>query len=320
MICRYQLLMIAALLFLSTAFSGCAAQADTKNADGRLQIVTTIFAPCDFARAIAAEHADVTMLLPPGAESHTFEPTPQDIIKIQNCDLFIYTGGVTDVWAADILNSLNTENLRTLKLLDCVETVAEEIVEGMETEDEPAHNEQASAELDEHVWTSPKNAALIVQEISDAICEIDAENAGDYTKNTTGELAALAALDAEFAQIASEAARKTIVFGDRFPFRYFADAYGLSYFAAFPGCAAETEPSAATVAFLIDKINAEKIPVVFHQEMSDGKMAETVSEATGAKIRLFHACHNVSKEELAAGATYLSLMRQNAEALKEALY
>jgi zinc transport system substrate-binding protein len=179
--------------------------------------------------------------------------------------------------------------------------------------------DEEGAAYDEHVWTSPKNAALIVRAIADALCEIKQENAGDYKINSENYLAELNALDAEFQSIVNHAARKTIVFGDRFPFRYFADAYGLDYFAAFPGCAAESEPSAQTVAFLIDKVKTENIPVIFHQEMSNGKMAETICEATGAKIALFHACHNVSKDEFASGATYLSLMRQNATVLKEAL-
>lgn len=181
------------------------------------------------------------------------------------------------------------------------------------------HEEEEEHELDEHVWTSPKNAKLIVQKISDALCALDPDNAATYKANTTSYLGELDELDAAFQAVVDGAVRKTLVFGDRFPFRYFADAYGLEYFAAFPGCSTETEASAKTVAFLIDKVKDESIPVVFNVELSNQKMANTISESTGAKVLLLHACHNVSKAEFESGVTYLDLMKQNVENLKEAL-
>ncbi|MDR3238528.1 MAG: metal ABC transporter substrate-binding protein, partial [Clostridiales bacterium] len=170
-----------------------------------------------------------------------------------------------------------------------------------------------------HVWTSPRNAKRIAQKISDTLCEADALNAELYRQNTAAYLAKLDELDAQFQAVVDSAARKTIVFGDRFPFRYFADAYGLEYFAAFPGCSTETEASAATVAFLIDKINTEKIPVIFHIELSNGKMANAISEATGAEARLLHSAHNITKADFQAGKTYLDIMTANVDVLKEAL-
>ncbi|MFT4144044.1 MAG: metal ABC transporter substrate-binding protein, partial [Mobilitalea sp.] len=191
--------------------------------------------------------------------------------------------------------------------------------EHADEENETEESADLEHEYDEHVWTSPKNAKLIVQKILDTICEVDEVNQDTYKKNTMEYLAKLDELDQAFQTVVDEASNKTIVFGDRFPFRYFADAYGLSYFAAFPGCSTETEASAATVAFLIDKIKAESIPVIFHVELSNNKMADAISEATGAKVLLLHACHNVSKTEFENGVSYLDLMYQNVENLKEAL-
>ncbi|HWS28904.1 MAG TPA: metal ABC transporter substrate-binding protein [Clostridia bacterium] len=316
------LCMALSALFAATMLLGCgkaAAPADNGD-DGKISVVATIFPPYDFAREIAGEKADITMLLPPASESHSFEPTPQDVIKIQNCDVFIYVGGESDEWVNDVLSSMDTSNMKIVTLMDCVETVEEEIIEGMQDEEEePAEGEAEEPEYDEHVWTSPRNAKLIVQKISDTLCEVDPANAGSYRENTTAYLARLDELDAQFQAVMDNAARKTIVFGDRFPFRYFADAYGLECFAAFPGCSTETEASAATVKFLIDKINAEKIPVVFHIELSNEKIANAISEATGAEVKLLHACHNISKADFEAGKSYIDLMTANVEALKEAL-
>jgi zinc transport system substrate-binding protein len=307
-----------ALLISACVFAGCGAQ-NTPAADtGKLNVVTTTFAPYDFVREIAGDKADITMLLPPAAESHSYEPTPQDIIKIQNCDVFIYVGGESDEWVNEILSSMDTAKMKIITLMDCVEVVEEDVVEGMQEEAEESEDAD-EPEYDEHVWTSPRNAKLIVQKISGALCEADAGNADAYEQNTAAYSAQLDELDGKFQAVTSDAARKTIVFGDRFPFRYLADAYGLTYFAAFPGCSTETEASAATVKFLIDKINAEKIPVVFHIELSNEKMANTISEATGAKVRLLHACHNISKDDFEAGVSYLDIMSANVDALKEAL-
>lgn len=282
----------------------------------KFSVVATIFAPYDFARAVAGDSADVAMLLPPGSESHSFEPTPQDIIRIQNSDAFIYVGGESDAWVDGVLSSMDTTNMRIVTLMDCVEAVEEEHVEGMQADE---HEDEHEPEYDEHVWTSPRNAKRIVRKIADALCEADPANADAYRLNATAYEGELDALDAQFQAVVDDAARKTIVFGDRFPFRYLADAYGLSYFAAFPGCSTETEASAATVKFLIDKVRAEQIPVVFHVELSNARMADAIAEDTGARVLLLHACHNISKADFDAGRTYLGIMAANVDALKEAL-
>jgi zinc transport system substrate-binding protein len=288
------------------------------NNNGKPTVVTTIFPPYDFVREIAGSQVNLTMLLPPGAESHSFEPTPQDIIRIQNSDMFIYVGGESDAWVDRILSSMDTTKMKIVSLMDCVEVVEEILVEGMQEEEE--EGEEGEIEYDEHVWTSPRNAKLIVQKISEALCEVDPVNASAYRANTADYLKELDALDLAFRNVVDNSKRKTFVFGDRFSFRYFADAYGLGYFAAFPGCSTETECSAATLAFLINKVKNENIPVVFHIELSNEKIADTVCEATGAQKRLFHAAHNVTRREFEGGATYLDIMKGNTETLKEALW
>lgn len=297
----------------------CGDSLGQKNEDGKLSVVTTIFPQYDFVRQIAGDNVQLTMLLKPGAESHTYEPTPQDIVKIQECDLFIYNGGEGDVWVDSILESLD-KKVDTIALMDCVETVEEEIVEGMQEEEhDHEHEDEAEPELDEHVWTSPVNAEKIVSVISEKLCEKDNDNAETYKTNTDKYLSELEKLDEKFKEIVSGGKRRTMVFGDRFPFRYFADAYDIEYFAAFPGCSSESEPSASTIAFLIDKIEKENIPVIFSIEFSSKKIANTLSEATSAQILEFHSCHNVTTEDLKNGETYVSIMSKNADNLEKSL-
>ncbi|GHV84932.1 periplasmic divalent manganese/zinc-binding lipoprotein [Spirochaetia bacterium] len=310
------------VLVTLAALSACSGKSGQKqDVKKGISVVTTIFPPFDFVRSVAGtpagnktEGIQLTMLLKPGSESHSYEPTPQDIITIQNCDVFIYVGGESDDWVNRVLNSLDKPKMKIVTLMDCVELVEEEIVEGMEVEEE----EEEKA-YDEHVWTSPRNAKLIVQKIAGVLCEVDAANAARYRINMNAYLRELDALDAAFREIVREGSGDTLIFADRFPFRYFTETYGLKYYAAFPGCSTETEPSAATVAFLINKVRAEKIPVVFTIEFSNGRMADAVTEASGAEKRLFHSAHNISRDELAAGVHYLGIMRQNTEALRAAL-
>jgi zinc transport system substrate-binding protein len=306
--------MLAAILY---GAGGCKQNKNAvmRNANGKINVTVTNFPPYDFVRQIAGDRVNLTMLLPPAAESHSFEPSPKDIITIQNSDIFIYAGGESDSWADRILESVNADKMKILAMINTVDAVEEEIVEGMEEEDE----EEETA-YDEHVWTSPQNAILIVNAITELLCETDSTNAAFFRQNAQNYTNQLYELDKQFQSAVNGAKRKVIVFADRFPFRYFADAYGLSYFAAFPGCSTETEPSAATVAFLIKKIRDEKIPIVFHIELSNERMADTISWETGAKKLLLHACHNITKRDFEAGLGYLDFMRRNVENLREALY
>ena len=295
-----------------------------------MQIVATIFPQYDFARQIVGDYADVYMLLKPGEEIHSYEPTPQDIKMIQNSDLFIYTGGENDVWVENILSSLGDEGPRSVRLLDLVETSAEVHLEGMmeekgdhdhadesddhaEDHDHDDHADEAvdhtedhdyddhddesddhaedhshnhfEEEPDEHVWTSPENCVILIEKLTDIICGTDPSHEEAYRRNGDAYRSAFEELDREYREMADSAARRTILFGDRFPFLYLARELDLTCYAAFSGCSAESEPSAATIAFLIDKAVEEKLPVVFKIEFSNGNIASAVSEAAQKKLR-----------------------------------
>jgi len=315
----FVLLCVVVLLFL---FPGCR-RSRAPDREGKLNVVSVIFPTYDFVRVIAQDRVNLSILLPPGSESHSYEPSPRDIIAIRECDLFIYPGGEGAKWVDRILDSLDKKTMKILKLLDLVEAVEEEIVEGME-DDEDDHDHEHEHEdepvLDEHVWTSPKNAIILAAAIAEALMNLDSANADFYRQNAADYTAKLAELDSGFMSVMEGAKRNTIIVGDRFPFRYLADAYNLEYFAAFPGCSSETEPSAATIAFLINKTRSESIPVVFHIELSNEKIADAISEATGAKKLLLHSGHNVTKKEFDGGANYLDLQKANMVNLKEALW
>lgn len=307
-------LALTMLLVVCFVCVSCGSYADQEErAD--ISVVTTAFPAYDFARQITGGEAQIIMLLPPGAEIHSFEPSPQDMIQIKDCDVFLWIGGQSETWVERVLSSMDTENMRILSMLDCVDLVEEEIVEGMQDD-----GKAEGIEYDEHVWTSPKNAARIVEQMRDLLAEVDPANADEYRSNAEAYLLRLTALDAALQAVVDSAARKTIVFADRFPFRYFAAAYGLTYYAAFPGCSTESEPSLKTLAFLYDMVRTEGIPVVFYMELSNERMADAICEDTGAKKRLLHSCHNVAKSDFEAGVTYLELMTNNVDALKEALW
>lgn len=309
--------------------TGCGAPAAREEESGRLQVITTIFPQYDFVRQIAGGQADVRMLLKPGEEIHSYEPTPQDIRDIQNCDLFICVGGENDVWVEEILEAMGEEAPETLRLMDMVEVYSEETVEGMqeekgahENEDEGHDHEEDHdhEEADEHVWTSPVNAAVITARIAEAMEEKDPANAALYRENAEAYIGELKRLDDSFRRLTESAVRRTLVFGDRFPLRYFAEEYGLDYYAAFPGCSADCEPSAATMAFLINKVRQEQIPVVFCIEFSNGNIARAICETTGAAPMTFYSCHNVTADQMKAGVTYIDMMEDNLLVLEKALY
>lgn len=319
------LIIIAALL---SVFTGCRQNRNTveQNQNGRITVITTIFPAYDFVRQIAGDRVHLSMLLPPGAEAHSFEPSPRDIINILNSDVFIYIGGEMERWIDRILQSMNTDNMTILAMMNVVETLEEEIVEGMELDDDhdhdldDGHDHDEDIVFDEHVWTYPGNVILIVRAITELLSSVDPVNASFYRENAASYIRELELLDKAFAEVVANARRRTIILADRFPLRYFAAAYGLTYFAAFPGCSTETEASAATVAFLIDRIREENIPVVFHIELSNERMADTISAETGAQKLLFHSAHNISRRDFDAGIGYLDLMRANVENLRRALH
>lgn len=302
------------LLCFSVCLCSCGG-VETENED-KISVITTVFPPFDFVRRIGGDKVNVRMLLSPGADAHSFEPSPKNVVDISESDLFIYVGGENDTWIDGMLESLN--DVKTLKLVDCVDLIYEEIKEGMSGFSEHSHDHEET-EADDHVWTSPKNAVKIVEQIKNELCIIDPENSEYYTKNAEEYKAELEALDEDFREIIKNAKRNTLVFGDRFPARYFVEEYGLDYFAAFPGCSSLVEANPKTVEFLIDKIKQEKIPAILYIELSDMRMAKVLEEETGAKLLLFHSAHNISEKDFKNGVTYIEIMKNNEKTLKEAL-
>ena len=333
---------IITILFLSLsayiAFAG--GRRDTAVNNGRLNVVATIFPAYDFVRQIAGDRVNLTMLLSPGVESHSFEPSPRDIITINNSDVFIYTGGDMDTWIDRILRSMDTRSMRILAMMDAVNLLMEDHHEHHDAH--PHHDEYYDEEhfdphartqhecdddcdhglphFDEHVWTSPRNAIQIVRVITDTLSAADPSNAAFFRENAAAYIEELRKLDAAFSEVVAGARRTTIVFGDRFPFRYLAHDYGLTYHAAFPGCSTQTDPSPATIAFLINKVRDERIPVVFHIELSSELIANVIVEATGARKLMLHSAHNVTRQDFNAGLGYLDFMRRNIENLRIALH
>lgn len=289
-----------------------------KNSE-KISIVATNFPAYDFVRAVAGDKADIKILVKPGAETHDYEPTPSDIIDIKNSKLFVYTGGESDEWIEDILEDIDANKTKMFKMMDAVEVVEEEAVEGMEEEHEHEHEHEEEVEYDEHVWTSLRNAIKIVNQIKSELIKISPDNKDEFEDNAKNYTNKLAELDSKFKDVVRNANRKVVVFGDRFPLRYFVDDYGLKYFAAFPGCSEQTEASSKTIAFLVNKVKAENIPVVLKIEMSSGNIAQTIADETGAKILTFNAAHNVSADDFNNGITYAKIMESNIEVLKEAL-
>lgn len=299
-------------------------------------VVSTSFPGYDFARAVTKNtNISTKMLVKPGAETHTYEPTPQDIIDIKNADMFIYVGGDSDTWVKKILKDVDTKKTHVVKLVDLVSTVNEEIVEGMEDEDEHDHGhdhvdhdheshehkhehdeEEEGPEIDEHVWTSPKKAMEIVKKIAEVASEIDAAEKNKIDDNAEKYVAEIAQVDKDLHQTI-DGKISEIVVADRFPFRYFADEFGLKYAAAFSGCSEQTEASAKTISFLINKVKQEKIKKIYKIELSNGKIAETVSRDTGAEVLELHSAHNVTADDFSKGVTYVDLMKRNLSALSK---
>ena len=319
----------------------------------KYSVVSTSFPGYDFARAVTKNtNISTKMLVKPGAETHTYEPTPQDIIDIKNANMFVYVGGDSDTWVEKILKDVDTKKTHVVKLVDLVSTVEEEIVEGMEDEDDHDHDhdhakhnhadhdhdhehhhdhdhdheshahkhehdeEEEGPEIDEHVWTSPKKAMEIVKKIAEVASEIDVDEKTKINDNAEKYVAEIAQVDKDLHQ-AIDGKISEIVVADRFPFRYFADEFGLKYAAAFSGCSEQTEASAKTISFLINKVKQEKIKKIYKIELSNGKIAETVSRDTGAEVLELHSAHNVTADDFSKGVTYVDLMKRNLVALSK---
>lgn len=281
-------------------------------AEERLNIVATDFPCYDFARQIVGEYADVSMLIRPGVEVHSFEPSPADIMSVGEADLFVYIGGESDAWADNILAGFDAKDApEQLRMIEVVRPVEEE--HGHDGHDHSEH------EYDEHIWTSPKNAMLMIDSLCQKICALDAENADAYKAAADAYIAEIAEIDSAFEMAVESGERRELIFGDRFPFVYFTENYGLDYCAAFESCTAETEPSPMTMMMLIEKVKSEDIPVIYTIEMSTQNVARTISEETGAEILTLHSLQTVTQDEFAAGETYVSIMWKNVEAVRKGL-
>ncbi len=292
-------------------------------------VVTTIFPEYDWVREVLGENpasADIELLLDNGVDLHNYQPTAEDILRISDCDLFIYVGGESDEWVEDALKEATNENMIVINLLDSLgdDVKEEEIVEGMEAEEEEEEHEseEEGPEYDEHVWLSLNNAGKLVDVIKDAVISIDPENSSTYSNNADAYISKIQALSDEYAGAISGSDVNTLLFGDRFPFRYLTDDYGLDYYAAFVGCSAETEASFETVVFLARKVDELSLNSIMTIDGSDKKIAETIKDNTGNKdqrILTLDSMQSTTAADISKGATYLSIMESNLEVLKQAL-
>ena len=321
---KFTALLLTFVLFLSLCpVSGLAEEA------GKIRVVTTIFPIYDWVREIAGDtgNTEITLLLDSGVDLHSFQPSAQDILKVATCDLFIYVGGESDEWAEDALAEAVNPDMVVISLVEALgeNAKAEEIVEGMQAEEEEEEGEEGEEEepeIDEHVWLSLRNAQVFTSAIADALAQKDPANADSYRANAEAYGAKLAALDAAYAEAVDSAAHKTLLFGDRFPFRYLTDDYGLAYYAAFAGCSAETEASFATVIFLAKKTDELQLPAVLTIEGKDHRIAETIIGSTADKNRkllTLNSMQGTTANDIEQGATYLKIMEDNLAVLKEAL-
>ena len=372
----------AAVLGISLVLGGCAQTGGSQGAfdasseeNGKLKVAVTLFPYYDFVRQIAGNQVDLQMVIPAGMDSHSFEPTPADIRTIQHADILISNGGTMEHWLDETLAAMDTTNMTIVTMMDYVDAVEEEIVEGMEDADHDhehthvyvaadhdhsgetpeehaahAHEDddhdhsgetpeahaahsyeedtrsyvdhdghEEEIEYDEHIWTSPVNAMKLVDVIGDTLAEADPAHADTYHQGAENYKKELEEIDSGFREVSANRKRNMIVMGDKFPFRYLADEYQLDYRAAFSGCSSDTEPSAKTIAYLIDKVKEEQIPAVYYLELSSHRVAEIIGEETGAEPLLLHSCHNVTRAQFDAGITYAGLMRQNIENLRKGI-
>lgn len=316
-------LVLSALVFTSL-LAGCGS-VESKKAD--VKVVTTIFPIYDWVREVVKDDADINLdlLLDNGVDLHSYQPSAKDIVTISDCDVFIYVGGESDKWVDDTLKQANNKDMIVLNLMDILGDKAkeEELKEGMQGEaEEDGKEHEESPEYDEHVWLSLKNSALFVDKIAEALGKVDAQHAGDFTANAADYKSKLTELDKQYQEAVDKASVKTLLFGDRFPFRYLTDDYKLNYYAAFVGCSAETEASFETITFLSGKVDELGLKAIMQIETSDGSIAKTVRDNTKTKdqtILTLDSLQSVTTERVQNGETYLSIMTSNLDILKEAL-
>lgn len=338
---RCMVLLLSILMCINIAGCSSTEKKNVKENKYKLTIMTTLFPYYDFARAIVGQERDVhvELLMSPGQDSHSYEPTPADVIAIDHADVFIYNGGSIENWVEEVIGSLDNPSQVQMRMMDYVKVLAEdhENVEEIygarhhHEEEENSHQEHSyemeendyqehsHEEEDEHIWTSPAYAVTLVSEICDRLCEVMPEKENTFRKNAENYVNQLRDIDQQFKEIAENAEHKEIIFADKFPLKYFANEYGLKYYAAFPGCSGDTEPSAKTVAFLIDKVKRHAVNGVFYLELSSQAMADVICDDTGVKKYQFNSCHNITQKQFDSRVTYIDLMQENVEALRSVL-
>ncbi|MBR1762911.1 MAG: zinc ABC transporter substrate-binding protein [Eubacterium sp.] len=320
-------LLIITILICSTTLASCSVHKEKEQNRGEeITIITTIFPIYDWLRNITqnVNSAKVAILADSGADLHSFQPTAEDIINIQNCDLFVFVGGESDEWAEDTVENANNPDMIALNLLSALGGMAkqEEIIEGMQEEKEKEEKEEEKKEYDEHIWLSLKNSKFLVDVITKALCEADKNNAALYKSNASKYSEKLSSLDEKYENCVNSAKNNTLLFGDRFPFRYLTDDYSINYYAAFVGCSAETEASFETISFLSDKIDELLLKYVIVLEGTDHSIAKTIIENTATKdaeIIMMNSMQSIAAKDIKSGVTYISLMQENLEALEKAL-
>ena len=331
---KKRIAVLLSLVLMIGCLTGCKFGSSDPSKDGKFKIVTTIFPEYDWVKAILGEDpakAEVTLLMDNGVDLHSYQPTADDIMKISTCDVFIYVGGESDKWVDGALKQSTNKKLVVINLMEVLgdSVKEEEVVEGMQEEDEHDHedgedhdHEDEEKEYDEHVWLSLRNAQKLVNAIADGMKKADADNASTYEKNANAYIEKLKFLDEEYKKAVSEASVKTLLFGDRFPFRYMTDDYGLTYYAAFVGCSAESEASFETITFLAGKVDELNLKNVMAIEGKDHRIAETIVQTTknkDQKILSLDSIQSVTSKDVKDGVTYLSIMEKNLSVLKEAL-
>lgn len=313
------LILIAILIVIAIGVFVLKGGNSKNNDNGKIQIVSSNFASYDFLRAITGDNDNVELkfLLGPGKDTHSYEPTAQDIITIQNADLFVYIGGETEEWAEKVLGSQDNKDTKIICIADFVETIEEKEVDGAEEEEE----DEEEGAFDEHIWTSPENAIKMINALEEAMEEIDNENASKYKENAESYIAQIKEIDSEIQNIVDNKVRDRLIFADKMPMQYFMDYYNLKVSAAFNGCSTETEPSASTIAYLIDKAKEENTPVILYIELNPGRVANIIADevGNGCQTMQIQTLHNVSLDDFNNGETWVSLMTRNIDVLKKAL-
>ena len=286
---------------------------NTRKTD-KLKVVATTFSTYDFTRQIVGDKADITFLLGPGVDAHSYEPSAKDLVTIKNADVFIYIGGEMEQWVDKILetDTIDTNKTTLIHVTDCIETIEEQEVDGAEEEHE-------HGAFDEHIWTSPSNAIKMVKYLSEQFSKINTNNKESKEKNAENYIKQNENVRNEIQEIVTNKKRDRLVFGDKMPMQYFLNEFGLTASAAFNGCSTEAEPGTKTITYLVNKVKEEQIPVVLYIELSTGKTAKSIANETGAKVMQIQTLHNISKDDFKNGETYVSLMERNLPVLKEAL-